>query len=216
MIRELLAHGRVSKPWLGVSIQTVNQRLADGLGLGVDHGVLIGETFDGGPAQAAGLRRGDVVVEVNGKRTDTSEQLQVAIARAGVGTKVGVGVLRSGRRLDLQVQLGDRTAPVTAAPARSTPAADTAAGLTVAPLDRKARQRYRIAAAVRDGVVVTNVAPDSSARWVGIQPGDVIVEVNRAGIDSPRAFARALEGSGRRVALLVARGGAARYVVIER
>ena len=111
IVRELLQNGHISKPWLGVTIQTVNEQLADAIGLRLDRGVLVPDTVNGSPAAHAGLRRGDVIVEMNGARVDTVEQLLQVISDAGVGGTVDVEAVRDQRRIDLRVKLGDRNAP---------------------------------------------------------------------------------------------------------
>jgi serine protease Do len=211
IVRDLASSGRVSKPWLGIQIQTVSAELAEALGLTAERGVLVAEALDGGPAAAAGVRAGDVILSINDEEIGSSEELTRAIVKAGVGKRVTLKAIRDGHPIDLEVTLGDRTAP------RVGSGTDVAAlGLRVAALSKDTRGTYKIPTRVRAGVVVTEIAEGSMARFVGIRPGDVILEVNRTDVNDPEDLARAFARGGDRTVLLIARGGSQHYVVLER
>ncbi|HLU66696.1 MAG TPA: PDZ domain-containing protein, partial [Kofleriaceae bacterium] len=222
IMNSLISTGKVVRGWLGVTIQDVTRELKEALGLSTDRGVLIGDVVDGSPAARAGLRRGDVVVKIGTRATPRSSDLRNAIASAGAGKRVELEVVRGGKRQTVPVVLGEMPADEGRVAGggsrgggdRGTPAADL--GVRVAPLSRANRQRYDIGRDVTHGVVVTGVSPDSVAAEIGLREGDVILQVNRTAIKSARQLEQAYRKAGKKVALLIHRGGGTVYVVVTK
>jgi serine protease Do len=212
----LLTHGRVVRGWLGVAIQDVDEELANALGLRATSGVLVADVSAGSPAERAGLKRGDLVVELDGAPVRSSSELRNLIADAGASKAVKLGIVRGDKHLELEATLGEApnepSRPSEASPAESPGGID---GLTVAPLDQATRKDLQIPARVQ-GVVVTAVEPGSDAARAGLRRGDVVSEVNRKPLKSPGDLVAALAKIKGPVALLVFRQGQSAYVVVRR
>ena len=211
----LISKGKMVRGYMGVSIQEVTPDLADSLKLGADHGVLIGGVVKGGPAAKAGLKSGDVVVRIDDQPTNRVAELRNLVA-ASYGPKVKVEYLRDGKR-------GSATVALTELPsdeqlAEASPAGGTSGslGLKVAPLDKAARQKYDIPGEVTSGVVVTGVVPNSAAAEIGLQPGDVILQLNRTAIKSAKQLEQAYRSARGKLALQLFRDGSQIYVVISK
>ncbi|HEU5059934.1 MAG TPA: Do family serine endopeptidase [Kofleriaceae bacterium] len=211
----LLRGGKVARGWMGVSIQDLDDKLAAALELPVKRGVLVSDVEKGSPAARAGLRRGDVVVSLNGEEVTSTRKLRNRIAAAGPGRTVSLEVVRQGGRRTLSVQLAELPDSV-AGPASDAPAEGALEGVAVAALDSSVRRRLSIPKEVTRGVVVTGVAPASPAMAAGLRPGDVIAELNRKPIDSVAAFQKAYAASRDSVLLLVHRGEATLYIAVRR
>ncbi len=214
----LITKGKVVRGWMGVSIQSVNKDMRETLHLPVNRGVIITGVVPGGPAAKAGLRSDDVVVRINNRACDHVGHLKNAIAAGGVGKPVQMEIIRSGKRQNVSVVLSEVPRD-TEAVIGSTPGSgggNVKFGLRVAPLDSGARGKYDIPRDVRGGVVVTGVSRGSMAETLGLQEGDVVLQVNRTPIRSARELDEAYRRSGRKVALLVYRDGATSYVVFEK
>ncbi|HUH01922.1 MAG TPA: DegQ family serine endoprotease [Kofleriaceae bacterium] len=212
----LLKNGTYERGWLGVAIQDLNDDLAKGLGLSVDRGVLISDVTDGSPAAKAGLKRGDVVLELNGKKILTSGALRNRIAALGPGTKADMVVARNGVQQTVSVTLGSlASSPGEAVSRTQQPDKGPLGGVAVGALSPAARQKYGIDDRVKNGVVVTGLAPDSPARAVGLREGDVIVELDRKPLDSVSAFNKAYKPDARSIVLLVNRQGNTVYLALR-
>jgi Do/DeqQ family serine protease len=212
----LISNGKVSRGWLGVSIQDVNEELADALGLNVKSGVLIADVMDKAPAKRAGLKRGDVVRKVNGRTTRNATQLRNVIASAGAGKTVTLDLIRDGKATQLKVKLGDLPGTKGAIVAGKSTGKKAPLGVRVAPLSQRTRSAYAVPSDVRHGVVVTEVAPDSKAASYGLKTGDVILEVNRTKVKNASQFKKAYDKSKRHLALLLLRDGMTTYLVVTK
>ncbi len=213
IMQSLVKHGKVVRGWLGVVIQEVDSELAQAMKLPTRSGVLISDVSPGGPAERAGLKRGDLVVKLNGQSVDSTGNLRNLVAAAGVGSKVRVDFYRDGK-------LETRTIALTEMPSKV--AAPTPGGgggpegLGVAPLDPSSRARFNIPARVNFGVVVTRIQPGSGAARAGLQAGDVILEVNRVTIDSVSRFQQSYSAARGRVLLLVYRRGTTLFMILNK
>jgi serine protease Do len=220
IVRELVAHGKVVRGFLGVMIQDLTPELASALKLPSTSGVLVSDVNPETPAAKAGLRRGDVILKVNGSQMDSSAQLRNFIAAAGAHTKVTVELLRDGKALTLSVELGE----LAASPTSRTPSApqsegrqgNNVSGLTLQPVSPDLRSQYNIPSSVQSGLVITDVRSDSEAAVAGLSPGDVVLEVNQNKVTSVGQFKRLWKGSANRVLLLVQRGDDTTFLVLRK
>ena len=219
IVESLMANGSVTRGWLGVQIQSLDEDLADALGAADGRGALVADVTAASPADAAGLAAGDVIRRVDGDVIEDSRQLSRVIARNGPGRRVEIEVLRDGRERRLDVTLGDLDAgsPLAARNGRSTDAPERDfGGLTLDTLTPAQRSQLGLPPGV-DGVLVRQVAPDSVAADKGIRPGDVITGINQRAISGVRDAYAALEAArteeGRAVVVL-RRGEAQRYVAL--
>lgn len=212
---QLIASGKVKRAWMGVNLADLTPELAEGLGLQGRRGVLVQEVLKGQPAERAGLRRNDLIVELNGAPVSEMQKFRIRIADMPVGSRVQLAVLRDGRRVPIGLTLAERTDATVAQAAPGAEPDQLYMGLRV----RESTDEEKGAAGVTAGLVVTAVETGSAAEEAGLQAGDLIEEVGGRPVDSAAAFARALRearAAGRRNAtLLVTREGDTRYVPLR-
>ena len=193
VIQQLRQYGHPRRGWLGVRIQSVTPELAEGLKMPKPMGALIAAVTDGGPADKAGIRQGDVVIKFDNKDIDEMRHLPRIVAETTFDTSVPVVVLRQGKEMTFQVKIGelDETAEAKTADTGAQPTkpkapegAKTILGLSLAEMTEQLRQRYNIADEAA-GVVVLNVDSKSNAAGKGLKAGDVIVEVDQNSVTTP-------------------------------
>jgi serine protease Do len=175
----LIEHGKVIRGYLGVRIQDITPALAQEFNLKNDQGALVGEVEPNGPAQKAGLKSGDVIVEFNHHKVTDSRHLKLEVAEAAPGESVPVEVLRDGATKTLEVKVKELPGSEELASNGSgnSSESDTLQGVGVSDLNAQFRQQYNIPADI-EGAVVTEVAPGSAAADAGLKPGNVIMEIN--------------------------------------
>jgi serine protease Do len=216
----LIKHGKVTRGWLGVSIQNISSEMADALGLQQRTGALVGDVLDGGPAQKAGLQRGDVIVTLAGKEVKDANDLMNRVALLVPGESAELTVLRAGKKLSLKVQIGTRDEPQTRGGARAGGEQDGAElselGLSVTDLSDPLRSRYGLGKTPKQGALVIDVDAGGPAAEAGLREGDVIVEANRRPVASATELRKAVgeRSKGKGVLLLVSRGDATSFVVV--
>jgi serine protease Do len=213
IIDQLQKFGETRRGWLGVRIQNIDDAIADSLGLGQARGALVAGIDDKGPAKNSGLKTGDVIIRFDGKDVPTSRDLPKLVASAAVGKDVEVVVLRNGKEVPLSVRLGrledgeKQAALDTKSDAKPAPGpVQNALGMQLSALNDDMRARFGIKDSVKNGVVVTDVDSTSKAGDKRLQRGDVIVEINQEGVQSPDDVTRrfkALRDGGRKSALLL-------------
>jgi serine protease Do len=208
---ELTTRGRVARGWLGVSVQPLTAELAKSFGTREDAGVLVADVMDGSPAEKAGLKSGDIIAEFNGKRIGQPSDLQRAVGLTEPGTTARVKVLRDRGERTIELRLGEAPDDQEAA-AKPAGKAKSLLGLDVKALTPEVARELGVRGT--EGVVVTSVETGSPADTGGIQPGDVIREVNRQRVRSLADFERVARGlkGGDRVTLLLQRGQTALFV----
>jgi S1-C subfamily serine protease len=170
----------------------------------------------GGPAEKAGIKPGDVILEVNGKRVNDPNVLRNTVAAIPPDTEVTVKIARNGAEQDLKVKLTELTAEAAQAGAAGGGGEQGAPtlGVGVVPLTPELASELGLRRGTQ-GVVIQSVEPDGPAAEVGLQPGDVIQEVNRQPVRTPQEMRAALaRSSGRGTLLLVNRQGRTQYVTV--
>jgi serine protease Do len=214
----ILAHGKVDRGYLGVHIEDVTPALAKAFHTTAG-GALIGDITPGGPAANGGLKKGDIVTEINGQPVNDADQLKQRVGTMDPNTKINMKVMRDGKAMDLAVVLGEYPANEERASA-VTPSgkAETAAiqGVTVENLTPEIAQQLKLPTSTK-GVVVDKVTPSSDAAEAGLQQGDVIQEVNHQPVATAQEFHSAMSSvqKDNPVLLLVNRGGNTAYVAIS-
>ena len=203
VMEQLKAGGKVRRGRLGAGIQEITSDLAKSLGLAEVRGVLVNSVDRDGPAERAGVKPGDVITAVNGMRVDDANALRNHIAGMAPGTEVTLTVLRAGRQEELHARLGELPANRESASGSGGPASGRELlGVTVEPLTPEAAGRLGLGRGTR-GVIVEDVDPAGPAAEAGIQPDDVILEVNHQPVTSSAELRAALRRSGSRPALLL-------------
>lgn len=203
----LVKSGKVVRGYLGISIQDLNQDLAKSFNIKDSKGALISDVRDDGPAERAGLKQGDVIIEYHGTPVEDGVALQRLVTRTSVGTKVPLKVIREGHELEMTVKIGEQPDEAKVAKMEKAETDSSLFGLAVEDLDQETAKGLGLNG--KRGVVVTKVAPDSGAERAGLMPGDVIREINRQPITSVKDFEKAASDveKGGNVLILVNRRG---------
>ena len=217
VMESLVADGRVTRGYLGVMIQDVTPSLAKEFNLKDRKGALIGDVVPKGPAEKAGLRSGDVVLEFNGKAVRDSRQFKLQVARVKPGENVPVKVLRNGSTKNIEVAVSELPGSEKIARASAAPAEESEAlkGVAVGDLDPQVRRQFNIPANVH-GAIVTEVEENSAAREAGLKPGDVILEINRQPVKAAEDAVKLSENPKDKTTLLrLWSNGRSRYLVVD-
>ncbi len=211
--KQLIETGKVTRGWLGVVIQDLNEDLAKSFGLEKPEGALVTEVAEDSPAARAGLKSGDVIVEYNGKPVKHVAELRTMVALTPPGTKVKLTVVRHGKRKVLEVTIGSQ--PQSLALLTGQDEFLQKLGLEVRPLTPELAEQFGYG--VNEGIIITGVAPESPAALAGLKPGMLIEEVNHQKVRTMKDFAEALAQSKKtgRVLLLVRDKEFRRYVAIR-
>ena len=230
IIESLKTTGKVARGWLGVRIQNVTGDIAEGLGLTEDRGALVASTQEGGPAAAAGIEPGDVILEFDHKAINRMRSLPRIVAETAVNKEVEVLVWRKGDQRTIKVTLGElpdeeAQAENTSAPSTEpTPPASSVVsvdpfGMKVQALTDESRTQFQLGEDVTKGVVVSEVEPGGVAAEEALQPGDVVLEAGQDPVNTPQELLAKVQGaqqSGKKnVLLMVERQGDLRFVALR-
>ena len=214
VLDQLVNKGEISRGWLGVTIQSISPELQKSLGLKDSKGALVADLVPNGPAEKAGVQRGDVITTYDGKEVSSSNALPALVAGTPVGNTVGLKVLRNNEPKDLTVKVGklpsEKTAEVSPSKKKSEPGKW---GLQMENLTPDLARQFGISGS--RGVVVTGVVPDSPADAAGIEEGDIIREVNRHNVNSVQEAQSQVEKSKNSLLLLVQRGQGSLFAALE-
>jgi serine protease Do len=217
VMQSIIKTGHVDRGWLGAAIQDLNEDLAQSFGFESNEGVLIGDVVKGGPAEQAGLKAGDIVVEFNGNPMRDSNELRHNTAPH---TRVELAVFRDGQRRTISVTLGllkdDERVETDASPSGDKSESVSKLGLSVGTLDAETAERLGFDA-TETGALVTGVESGSLAARGGIREGDLIVGVNGRAIKSAADFRDTLKGvdTAKGVRLSVRRDGVQHFVFLR-
>lgn len=206
---QIVSTGRASHPRIGVSIQDVNQQLADSMKLGRPEGALIANVEVQSPAAQAGLKAGDVIRRINGNPVVVSGDLPATIGLLTPGQSINVEVWRNGAAAQFTVTLAAAVDAVSLAAAPQDKAATPRLGLALRPLN----DEERTASGLQQGMVVAQVT--GAAADAGVEPGDLLISVNGTPATSIELIRRATAQSKGSVALLIQRGDARIYLPIK-
>lgn len=215
VVKQLKEKGRVVRGWLGVIVQTVTPDLAKSFGLDQKEGALVADIDANGPAAAAGIKKGDIIIAFNGMPIKEMDQLPLLVAQTPVGSKGELTIIRDGKKMGKTVEIGELKDDEGIETADAGDADDI--GMELADITEPLARRYDIEEA--EGVLVTYVAPNSPAAQAGVRPGDIITQVNRKDIasleDYNRCLSDARKGKKDKLLLLITRGQTSQFVVID-
>jgi serine protease Do len=213
----LIQYGHVTRSYLGVMIQDVTPALAKEFKLKDTKGALIGDVVPKGPADKAGLKEGDVVLDYDGKKVTDSRHLKLTVGETKPGTTVPLRILRDGATRTIEVTVQPLPGSEQLAQNNNSNSNDTGTlnGVTVGDLDQQTRQELKVPENVK-GVVITEVQPDSPAAEAGLKQGDVIEEINRHPVKTAEEAVRMTEHVKDKVTLLrIWSDGGSHFVVVD-
>src|SRR6266540_3825826 len=218
VVTQLRAHGKVVRGWLGVGIQEVTAELAAKFGIKETDGILVNDVFENEPAARAGLKPGDIIAKVDGRRIETPTGLSRSVAGLSPGTKVELEIIRNGERRTPAVALGERkedAVVIALPPTPAPPQPEVRLGLSVQDLTSEMADKFKIKD--QKGVLISKVDPGSVAQEQGLREGDLIKEVNRQLVTTAEEFKTAVAQAkkGESVLLRVVRENRAFYSVLS-
>ena len=186
VIEQLKQSGEVTRGWLGVAIQDLSEELAEYYGIKDKNGVLVAEVFPGDPADEAGIKPNDIILEVNNKGVKTGRDLTTMIANTGVGKLVKIKLLRNGAEKTVEVRIAKRDGSKVYAD-KSKKGPEDELGIRVTKITPEIARRFNITSEAK-GVIVVAIEPNSKAFEAGLTAGDIIKEINRTGINTADAY----------------------------
>jgi serine protease Do len=205
IMTELIAKGKVIRPWVGIGLQDLTEELMKSFNVKEKEGALISQVREGSPAEKAGLKVEDIIVEMDGKKVKNSQDVVREVLKREVGQQIRFEVIREGKRVEISVT----TAQMPSEPMEQTGTKPEKEwfGLRVTTVTSDIAKQLGLAKA--EGVVIEGVEMGSAAQVAGLRKGDVISEVNRQKIKDENDYRNAMEKtrSGKAVLLLVNRGG---------
>lgn len=212
VVAQLKAHGHVARGWLGVSIQTVSHDLARSFGLDRPRGALVASVVEHGPAQAAGMQPGDVIVAFDGKPIESTGELPLAVGATAPGEHATIEIMRAGKPRTVQARIGVLPADEKVQLGANEPDESAKLNVTVSELTPQQKKQ----AGVDHGLLVQEVAPGAAAR-AGVHSGDVILQIDGKPVDNIAALRAALARlpKDRPAAVLVKRGGGVVFLALE-
>lgn len=219
-MESLLKNGRVVRGFLGIKMDEVNEQLAKSLGLPDTHGIVVADVVRDGAADKAGLKAEDVIVGLNGKKTESIVLFRNAIAATAPGEKVDLKIVRAGKEIVVPVTIGDRGGAETVSfkPTAEPPAKapDVLDGVQVGDITAQQRKQLGLDDTVR-GAIVTDVGADTPSADAELKRGDVIVSINGKEVTNAEDAVKLSEEvkTLKSVRLRVHRGGQTRFVIVE-
>ncbi len=186
VLGQLITTGKVVRGWLGVSIQDLTPSMAQKFGVKSTLGALVADVLAGSPAQKAGVKTGDIITAVDNQQVKSAADLEQIITSEPVGKKVDLTIIRAKKTIHIEVTLGARPSEAAIYGKGSTATSSAQAvkkfGITVGPVTPTVAQRLGLQSP--QGVVIIKVDPGSRADWAGLQPDDVILEINLQPVNS--------------------------------
>jgi serine protease Do len=214
VMNQILDHGKVTRGYLGIVVQPISPAMAKALGQGDQaKGALVGDVSAKGPAEAGGVQRGDIILDLNGQPVTNANDLRNTIAMMQPGETVKLKISRNGSTRDLSVKLGELpNSKEQAENQQEGSSKDALEGVNVENLDADTLQQLDLPASTK-GVVVTGIDPSSPKADSGLQKGDVIQEVNHQPVRNVPEFEQAMHKAGdANTLLLVNRHGTTLYI----
>ena len=212
---DLIRYGSVKRGWLGVYIQPLTKEFAEAYGITEDHGAVVSDVMADSPAEKAGLKRGDVILTVNGEKVKDHQQFVNKIRQRMSGEKVSLGIVRQGKLSALSVTLGEIPGNEGEGIASGSAGAKMlkSIGIEAAPVTEEARKKLGLKD--KDGLAVSSVEEGSVAARGGIREGDILLEINGVRLKDPSDLEKAASSGRASTVLLVWREGRTFFVSVR-
>jgi serine protease Do len=219
VMNQIVEHGKVVRGFLGLIPQDVSPEIAKQFGLNQPTGALVGSVDPGTPAGRAGLKRGDIILKLNGSEVNSANDLRLKISQTAPGTTVDLSVWRDGRSMDVKVTLSEKQDQQAQAKGEGENAGPgTMQGVQVQEVTPDMTDQLQVPSGTR-GVVITSVDPASPAAAAQLERGMIIQEVNHKPVNNVREYRQALAGADDHPVLLLVMlpntQGATNYIVVE-
>jgi len=213
IVDQLKSSGEVTRGWLGVAIQPLSSELAAYYGIKDGKGVLVTDVFKGEPAEQAGIRPQDIILEINGKKIEDGRDLTRTIANKPVGETVALKLMREGKEQQVKVKLSKREDSKISSRLQQNPSGDEL-GVRVAEITTEMMQQYNLPKA--EGVIVIEMDSQGKGAEAGVQVGDIVAEINYKKINTVKNYNEALRKikKGEKIKMLIQRLNAG-FMVIE-
>jgi serine protease Do len=222
---QLKQYGRTKRGWLGVLIQEISKEIADSLGMKSVKGALVSSATEGGPAQKAGVKTGDVILKFNGIDIDTMKELPKVVAGTPVGKSVPLVILRNGKTITLNVVLGElelaeKENLITKSSGNKKSKSKTfeKLGFVAEELSKSNIEKFKLKK-IKAGILISSVKEGSVAQEAGLLPGMVIVRVGQIEVNSigviEDAIKNAIKQKRKAILLLVKVESGTRFVALE-
>jgi serine protease Do len=216
IIEQLETKGKVVRGMLGVQVQMVTPELAKSFGMSEPKGALVSEVHPGSPAEKAGVKREDIIIEYNGTPIHEMNELPRLVAATPPGTKATIKVLRNGKEVTLPITVTELKEDSFGKEASEPGNEENTIGLVVEDLDSRLARRFDLGSETK-GVIVVEVVPGSSASDAGFRQGDIILEVNGKAVSDSKSFQKLIKAQPKKsyVRFLVKREGRTLILAVE-
>ena len=213
ILADLKTKGSVTRGWLGISIQDITEDIAENMKLKDMKGALVGHVFEGDPADKAGIKTGDIIVEIAGKKIQNSHELMRIVAALTVGEKVAVKITRDGKEKTLSVVVGERKEEKEVARKGKT---SEYYGMAVQEITSEMAKHLGLTA--KGGVIISQVRDGSPADDAGLKVQDIILQINRVRISSMKDFQSEIKKESQEgtILLLIKRGEMSFFVTLRK
>ena len=217
---DLIQHGEVRRGWLGVTVQPLTAALVDAYKIPVKEGSIISDVERNSPANKYGLQRGDVIVSIAGKAVKNSSDVVFFVRNKLAGDKVDFEIYRDGKKKKIEVVLGEinkgvnrKTSSKTSSEPQTEAPASKQMGITVAVIESELQKKFKLDS--NEGLVVLDVDRNSLGARLGLQPGDVILEVNKVKMKKLNDWNKVMEARNKSLGILMSRGGQTLFISVE-
>ena len=215
VVEQLQNKGKVVRGWLGVLVQQITPEIAESLNLSQPEGALVSDVTPGGPADKAGIKRGDVIVAFDGNKIEDMPDLPKTVATNEPGTKSKLTFIRNGKEKTVDLTLGELPEEVAVSTSVTNNNVERNLGLIVQEINPQIQRRFRLEES--KGVIITNVNPGSIGHEAGLMAGDIILEINKQHIENLDAYRKSVDSlkEGQTALLLVQRARNTIYVALK-
>lgn len=221
---DLVSYGHVKRGWLGVSVRNITPEMAKAYKVGGENGAMVNDVFKGDPADKAGLKRGDVIIELNGVKIKDSSDFVNKVRTLAPGSIAKIAVVRKGKHMNFNVKLGERPNTVDGRPSTKSENNDISEGsdalkdfgiAKVEKITDSLRRAYKINSN-SEGLVITKLDRNSKASTDGeIREGDLLIEVNGQEVKAPEDIKKAV-GDDESIVLMIERDGSTYFIMASK